>query len=215
MESVADNAGIVNRTKKIQGHEFKKLLKRDNGSSVNIDFIDKYHLERNRLQVINQYGDQEKGVRYDVTILVNGFPMIHIELKKRGVALSEAFHQIERYKSVGFSKLFEFVQIFVISNGNETKYYSNTARASEDNKSFLSTSFWADFGNETIKDLRDFARTFLAPDTIRQILTKYCVFDSKHQLKILRPYQIAAIEGIVERIRNSIEGKEVEHGGYV
>lgn len=143
LEGAMENEGFINRTKKIQGHEFKKLLRRDNGTTLNINFIDKIDPSRNHLQVINQYSDTDQRVRYDVTILVNGLPLVHIELKKRGGSLRDAFTQIDRYTKCGFSKLFEFIQIFVISDGTETKYYSNSIRNNIGSNSFLMTSFWA------------------------------------------------------------------------
>ena len=214
------NDHIVEKTRKIQ-EDFVQVLKRDDGSTKNITLIDKKNIHNNFLQVINQYAiSQDEGARhsnrYDVTILVNGFPMIHVELKRRGVAIREAFNQIDRYQRDSFwagSGLFEYVQIFVISNGTNTKYYSNSTRfnAIKDAKSgkqkkektsnsFEFTCFWADANNRVIPDLIDFTRTFFARHTILNILTKYCIFTSENMLMVMRPYQITATERILNRI---------------
>lgn len=189
------NESIVEKTRKIQ-EDYIQVLKRDDGSSKNIYLIDKKNIHNNFLQVINQYeedgGNHE--TRYDVTVLVNGLPLVHIELKRRGVALKEAFNQINRYQRDSFwagCGLYEYIQVFVISNGTNTKYYSNTTRdchiketTSGRNKkktsnSFEFTSFWADANNKVIPDLVDFTRTFFAKHTLLNILTKYCVFTSE------------------------------------
>ena len=190
------NDGIVEKTKKIQ-EDYIQVLKRDDGTSKNIYFIDKKNIHNNRLQVINQYAQNSGNYdnRYDVTILVNGFPLVHIELKRRGVALREAFNQINRYQRDSFwagTGLYEYIQIFVISNGTNTKYYSNTTREShikeqeqkrnkskQTSNSFEFTSYWADSNNKVINDLVDFTRTFFSKHTILNILTKYCVFTSE------------------------------------
>ena len=206
------NDHIVEKTRKIQ-EDFVQVLKRDDGSTKNITLIDKKNIHNNLLQVINQYAiSQDEGARhsnrYDVTILVNGFPMIHVELKRRGVVIREAFNQIDRYQRDSFwagCGLFEYVQIFVISNGTNTKYYSNSTRfnAIKDAKSgkqkkektsnsFEFTCFWADANNRVIPDLIDFTRTFFARHTILNILTKYCIFTSENMLMVMRPYQITA-----------------------
>lgn len=212
-------------------------MRRDDGSSKNIYLIDKKNIHNNRLQVINQYEETEgaRSTRYDVTILVNGLPLIHVELKRRGVAIREAFNQIKRYQRDSFwaaSGLYEYVQIFVISNGTNTKYYSNTTRNShikEQNEScrkkskktsnsFEFTSCWADGNNQIISDLRDFTKTFLAKHTILNILTRYCVFTSEDVLLVMRPYQIAATERILNRIEVSSNYKRygsLEAGGYI
>ena len=230
-----NNDGIVEKTKKIQTDHIQ-VLKRDNGTSKNISLIDKKNIHNNRLQVINQYvengGNYEN--RYDVTILVNGFPLIHIELKRRGVALKEAFNQINRYQRDSFwagTGLYEYIQIFVISNGTNTKYYSNTTRNShikeqtatrnkskKTSNSFEFTSYWADSTNKPINDLVDFTRTFFSKHTILNILTKYCVFTSEELLLVMRPYQIVATEKILNRIEISTNYKKVgkiEAGGYI
>ena len=230
-----NNDGIVEKTKKIQTDHIQ-VLKRDNGTSKNISLIDKKNIHNNRLQVINQYvedgGNYEN--RYDVTILVNGLPLIHIELKRRGVALKEAFNQINRYQRDSFwagTGLYEYIQIFVISNGTNTKYYSNTTRNShikeqtatrnkskKTSNSFEFTSYWADSTNKPINDLVDFTRTFFSKHTILNILTKYCVFTSEEILLVMRPYQIVATEKILNRIEVSTNYKKmgtIEAGGYI
>ena len=230
-----NNDGIVEKTKKIQTDHIQ-VLKRDNGTSKNISLIDKKNIHNNRLQVINQYvengGNYEN--RYDVTILVNGLPLIHVELKRRGVALKEAFNQINRYQRDSFwagTGLYEYIQIFVISNGTNTKYYSNTTRNShikeqtatrnkskKTSNSFEFTSYWADSTNKPINDLVDFTRTFFSKHTILNILTKYCVFTAEELLLVMRPYQIVATEKILNRIEISTNYKKVgtiEAGGYI
>lgn len=230
-----NNDGIVEKTKKIQTDHIQ-VLKRDNGTSKNISLIDKKNIHNNRLQVINQYvengGNYEN--RYDVTILVNGLPLIHIELKRRGVDLKESFNQINRYQRDSFwagTGLYEYIQIFVISNGTNTKYYSNTTRNShikeqtatknkskKTSNSFEFTSYWADSTNKPINDLVDFTRTFFSKHTILNILTKYCVFTSEELLLVMRPYQIVATEKILNRIDISTNYKKVgtiEAGGYI
>lgn len=232
------NEHIMEKTRKIQ-EDYVQVLRRDDGSSKNITLIDKKNVHSNFLQVINQYAiSQEEGAkhsnRYDVTILVNGFPMIHVELKRRGVAIREAFNQIDRYQRDSFwagCGLFEYVQIFVISNGTNTKYYSNTTRfnAIKDAKtgkqkkektsnSFEFTSFWADAKNRVIPDLIDFTKTFFARHTILNVLTKYCVFTSENMLLVMRPYQITATERILNRIEIANNYKKygsVAAGGYI
>ena len=230
-----NNDGIVEKTRKIQT-DHVQVLKRDDGSSKNIYLIDKKNIHNNRMQVINQYEENEGNYksRYDVTILVNGFPLVHIELKRRGVALKEAFNQINRYQRDSFwagSGLYEYIQIFVISNGTNTKYYSNTTREShikeqtatrnkskKTSNSFEFTSYWADATNKPINDLVDFTRTFFAKHTILNILTKYCVLTSEDLLLVMRPYQIVATERILNRIEVSTNYKKmgtIEAGGYI
>lgn len=233
-----NNEGIVEKTRKIQ-EDYIQVLKRDDGTSKNISLIDKKNVHNNSLQVINQYvlgiSDGAKhDNRYDVTILVNGFPLVHVELKRRGVAIREAFNQINRYQRDSFwagSGLFEYIQIFVISNGTNTKYYSNSTRfnAIKDSKnstskkgktsnSFEFTSFWADANNRIIPDLIDFTRTFFAKHTILNIITKYCIFTSENMLLVMRPYQITATERILNRIEIANNYKKygnVAGGGYI
>ncbi len=221
------NEGILDKTRKIQ-EDYIQTIQLDNGEQKNIYLIDKTNIHNNSLQVINQFvnnsGNREN--RYDVTVLVNGFPMIHIELKRRGVNLREAFNQINRYQRDSFwagSGLFEYVQIFVISNGTYTKYYSNTTKlqaqkASKDVNTFEFTSYWADQKNNAICDLIDFAKTFFAKHTILNILTKYCVFTSDEALLVMRPYQIVATEKIINRIEIGNNYKyygSIKAGGYI
>ena len=232
------NEHIVEKTRKIQDDNVQ-VLKRDDGSSKNISLIDKQNIHNNRLQVINQYViGQEDGARYDnrydVTVLVNGLPLVHIELKRRGVAIREAFNQINRYQRDSFwagCGLYEYVQIFVISNGTNTKYYSNSTRfnaikdanASKGKKgktsnSFEFTSFWADANNRVIPDLIDFTKTFFAKHSILNILTKYCIFTSENMLMVMRPYQITATERIINRIEIANNYKKygsIEGGGHI
>ena len=233
------NEGIIEKTRKIQ-EDNVQVLKRDDGSTKNITLIDKKNIHNNFLQVINQYivgkaGGARHDNRYDVTILVNGFPLVHIELKRRGVAIREAFNQINRYQRDSFwagSGLFEYTQIFVISNGTNTKYYSNstrfnaikdvnavsTAKKGKTSNSFEFTSFWADANNRVIPDLIDFTRTFFAKHTILNIITKYCIFTSENMLMVMRPYQITATERILNRIEIANNYKkygDVAGGGYI
>lgn len=233
------NEGIVEKTRKIQ-EDNVQILKRDDGSTKNITIIDKKNIHNNFLQVINQYevrkdAGAKYNNRYDVTILVNGLPLVHVELKRRGVAIREAFHQIDRYQRDSFwagCGLFEYIQIFVISNGTNTKYYSNstrfnaikdikspaTARKGKTSNSFEFTSFWADSNNHVISDLIDFTRTFFAKHTILNILTKYCIFTSENMLMVMRPYQITATERILNRIEIANNYKkygDVAGGGYI
>ena len=232
------NEHIVEKTRKLQ-EDFVQVLRRDDGSTKNITLIDKKNIHNNCLQVINQYAvSTDEGARhdnrYDVTVLVNGFPMVHIELKRRGVAIREAFNQIDRYQRDSFwsgSGLFEYVQIFVISNGTNTKYYSNStrfnaikdaasgrAKKEKTSNSFEFTSFWADANNRVIPDLIDFTKTFFARHTILNILTKYCIFTSENMLMVMRPYQITATERILNRIEIANNYKkygDVAGGGYI
>lgn len=232
---VGKNEEIVEKTKKIQ-EDYVQVLKLDNGVSKNIKLIDKTDIHNNKLQVINQYVENNGNYdnRYDVTILVNGLPLVHVELKRRGVKIREAFNQIERYQRDSFwasSGLFKYVQIFVISNGTNTKYYSNTTRVnhikefvknqskkSKSSNSFEFTSFWADGNNKIIPDLIDFTKTFFSKHTLLNILTKYCVFTSENMLLVMRPYQIVATERIINRIEISNNYKTygtVRAGGYI
>ena len=229
------NEGIMEKTRKLQS-DHVQVLRQDSGTSKNIYLLDKKNIHNNRLQVINQYeeGAGARDVRYDVTVLVNGLPMVHIELKRRGVAIREAFNQIKRYQRHSFwaaSGLYEYVQIFVISNGTHTKYYSNTTRSShirelndgrskgrKTSNSFEFTSFWADGNNKSIPDLVDFTKTFFAKHTLLNILTRYCVFTAENLLLVMRPYQIAATERILNRVEVSSsykKGGTIDAGGYI
>ena len=235
-EKIANkNESIIEKTRTIQ-EDYIKSFTRDNGTLINICLIDKKNIHNNFLQVINQY-EEENGnhnTRYDVSILVNGLPLIHIELKRRGVAIREAFNQINRYQRDSFwagSGLFEYVQIFVISNGTNTKYYSNTTRArhikemsfnrrkvKKSSNSFEFTSYWADANNKAITDLVDFTKTFFAKHTILNILTKYCIFDTNDTLLVMRPYQISATERILSKIKLANNYKwvgKIDAGGYI
>jgi type I restriction enzyme R subunit len=230
------NQGIQEKATTIQ-EDYIKILKRDDESDKNIYLLDKSNIHNNSLQVINQYSTEEgkRSNRYDVTILVNGLPLVHIELKRRGVAIKEAFNQIDRYQRESFwaaSGLFEYVQLFIISNGTHTKYYSNTTRfahikeqngntsqkGKKSSNSFEFTSWWADHTNRPIMDLIDFAKTFFAKHSLLNILTKYCVFTEDKSLLVMRPYQIVATEKIINRIETSSNYKKYgtkEAGGYI
>lgn len=232
------NDGIVEKTVRIQ-EDHVQVLKRDDGSTKNVTLIDKANIHNNRLQVINQYeigkgeGGAARSNRYDVTILVNGLPLIHVELKRRGVDIREAFNQIDRYQRDSFwaaSGLFEYIQLFVISNGTLTKYYSNTTRRQhldesgrakrgrKTSNSFEFTSWWADATNKPIRDLTGFTKTFFAKHSLLHILTKYCVLTADRLLLVMRPYQIVATERILQKIDISTNYKKLgtlAAGGYV
>ena len=232
---VGANDGIVEKTRRIQ-QDHVQVLRQDSGAAKNIYLLDKKNIHNNRLQVINQYEEEggSHSTRYDVTILVNGLPLVHVELKRRGVAIREAFNQIKRYQRDSFwgsSGLYEYVQIFVISNGTHTKYYSNTTRNShvkeaaqnkskgkKTSNSFEFTSFWSDGNNKVIADLVDFTKTFFAKHTLLNLLTRYCVFTAEELLLVMRPYQIAATERILNRIQissNYKQGGTLDAGGYI
>ena len=231
------NQSVEEKTATIQEDEVKNLYGDDGKFKRNIVLLDKKNIHNNSLQVINQYAteDGQRANRYDVTVLVNGLPLIHVELKRRGVAIQEAFNQINRYQRESFwaaSGLFEYVQLFVISNGTHTKYYSNTTRSQHikeanegaikkgkrSSNSFEFTSWWADATNRPITDLMDFGKTFFAKHTVLNILTKYCVFTTDRLLLVMRPYQIVATERILSRIEISTNYKKLgtpEAGGYI
>ncbi len=230
------NEGVVEKTRRIQDDPVQ-VLRRDDGTNRNITLIDKKNVHNNSLQVLNQYETAEgaHANRYDVTLLVNGLPLVHVELKRRGVAVREAFNQIRRYSRDSFwagSGLFEYVQIFIISNGTHTKYYSNTTRDShvreqgagerqrsrKTSNSFEFTSFWADGNNRVIPDLEDFTQTFLTKRTLLKVLTRYCVLTAEGLLLVMRPYQIAAAERILSRIEvagNYRKEGTIDAGGYI
>ena len=237
-ELARPTAGIIEKTKMLQESDTAISCLMDDGTKRNIRLIDKKSIFRNRTQVINQYVPDggSRANRYDVTILVNGLPMVHIELKRRGVNIREAFNQINRYGRESFwagNGLFEYVQVFIISNGTYTKYYSNTTRErrvkeagkeawsrskSTTSNSFEFTSYWADAKNRNIPDIEDFTATFLSRNTLLNILTKYCVFTVDQSLLVMRPYQIAATEAIVRRVEKATNYKEygtVRAGGYI
>lgn len=227
------NDGIIEKTTRIQ-QDHVQVLKRDDATTKNIYLMDKANIHNNTLQVLNQYeAEGSRANRYDVTVLVNGLPMVHIELKRRGVDIREAFNQINRYARDSFwagSGLFEYVQLFVISNGTLTKYYSNTVRdghlaelrgkrsARKSSNSFAFTSWWADAANRPITELTGFTKTFFARHTLLNILTRYCVFDVDRKLLVMRPYQIVAAEKILQRIAGSTNLKQLgtaAAGGYI
>lgn len=236
---VGANDGAVEKTVRVQENHVH-AFKRDDGSTKNIALIDKSSIHNNRLQVINQYevaqGGEAGGAyanRYDVTILVNGLPLVHVELKRRGVDIREAFNQIDRYQRHSFwagSGLFDYVQLFVISNGTLTKYYSNTTRrqhvedaqgrqrVKKSSNSFEFTSWWADASNTPIRDLVGFTKTFFAKHSLLAVLTRYCVLTDDRQLLVMRPYQIVATERILQRIEIATNYKKLgttDAGGYV
>ena len=212
----APNDGIIEKTRKIQENHIYDFIF-DDGRLRNIKIIDKRNIHNNHLQVVNQVTVAKN--RYDVSILVNGLPLVHIELKKRGVNIREAFNQIQRYEDESFNldnSLYKFVQIFVISNGTYTRYFANTTERDKSNYEF--TCEWADAKNRVIADLEDFTATFFEKRTILEILTKYCIFNSRNVLLIMRPYQIAATERLLWRINSSFENKKagsVEAGGFI
>lgn len=230
------NDSIFEKTKRIQEDNIQ-FLKRDDGTNKNIRIIDDKNIHRNVLQVINQYESTgHRSNRYDVTILVNGLPLVHVELKRRGLELREAFNQIDRYRRDSFwanSGLFEYVQLFVISNGTLTKYYSNSVRdnhvkkkdsrksrsKTQSSHSFSFTSWWADGKNRQIHDIVDFTKTFFSKHTLLNILTRYCVLTTDRKLLVMRPYQIAATEQILQRINSAVlNGRQlgtVQAGGYI
>lgn len=237
-EIANSNQSITEKTTTIQEDYIKNLDDESGKFKKNIYLIKKDNIHDNSLQVINQYATEggQRSNRYDVTVLVNGLPLVHIELKRRGVPIREAFNQIDRYHRESFwadSGLFEYVQLFVISNGTHTKYYSNTTRFThikENNNgsrakkgkrtsnSFEFTSWWADAANKPITDLMDFAKTFFAKHSLLNILTKYCVFTTDKLLLVMRPYQIVATERILNKVEVSTNYKKlgtIEAGGYV
>lgn len=213
------NDGMIEKTRKIQENHIYDFIF-DDGHLKNIKIIDKKNIHNNFLQVTNQVcGEGKCKNRYDVTILVNGLPLVHIELKKRGVNLHEAFNQIHRYSKESFNSdnsLYKYVQIFVISNGTYTRYFANTTAQNKNNYEF--TCEWADAKNKVICDLEDFTKTFFEKRVILEVLTKYCVFDVNNNLLIMRPYQIAATERILWKIKSSYEAKKAgraEAGGFI
>lgn len=211
--------GIIEKTRKIHDDYIHDFVF-DDGRIQNIFLLDKRNMVRNKMQVIRQF--EQTGThanRYDVTILVNGLPLLHIELKKRGVAIREAFNQIHRYSKESFNSensLYKFLQVFVISNGTDTRYFANTTR--RDRNSFDFTMNWAKADNSPIKDLKDFTATFFQKNTLLNVLLKYSVFDTNDTLLIMRPYQIAATERILWKVTSSFEAKNLnkpESGGFV
>ena len=210
---------IVDKTRKIHDDYIHDFVF-DDGHIKNIYLLDKKQIARNKVQVIKQF--EQTGThanRYDVTILINGLPLVHIELKRRGVAIREAFNQIHRYSKESFNSensLYKYLQIFVISNGTDTRYFANTV--TRDKNSFDFTINWAKSDNEWIKDLKDFTATFFQKDTLLKVLLRYSVFDTSNTLLIMRPYQIAAAERILQKINSSYQtksGRKPESGGYI
>jgi type I restriction enzyme R subunit len=225
--------GILEKTRRVQ-EDYIQVLKLDSGDSKNIYLLDKQNIHNNKLQVINQYeAEGSRSNRYDVTVLVNGLPLVHIELKRRGIDIREAFNQINRYQRDSFwagSGLFQYVQLFVISNGTYTKYYSNTVReqhiresngetrTKRTSNSYEFTSWWADASNRPIYDLMAFGKTFFAKHSLLNVLTRYCVFTSEQSLLVMRPYQIVATERLLQRIITSQNSKRlgtIDAGGYI
>ena len=217
LDKASDN--IVDKTRKVQDDYIYDFVF-DDGHIQNIYLVDKQNVARNKVQVINQF--EQTGThanRYDVTILVNGLPMVHVELKKRGVAIREAFNQVHRYSKESFnseSSLYKYLQIFVISNGTDTRYFANTTKRNKN--SFDFTMNWAKSDNTLIKDLRDFTATFFQKNTLLQVLLTYSVFDTSETLLIMRPYQIAATERLIWKVKSSYQAKQwskPEGGGYI
>ncbi len=221
LEEYLDKASdsIIDKTRKVQDDYIYDFVF-DDGHIQNIYLVDKQNVARNKVQVINQF--EQTGThanRYDVTILVNGLPMVHVELKKRGVAIREAFNQVHRYSKESFnseSSLYKYLQIFVISNGTDTRYFANTTKRNKN--SFDFTMNWAKSDNTLIKDLKDFTATFFQKNTLLQVLFTYAVFDSSDTLLIMRPYQIAATERLIWKVKSSYQAKQwskPEGGGYI
>ncbi|EEG4279923.1 HsdR family type I site-specific deoxyribonuclease, partial [Salmonella enterica subsp. enterica] len=220
-EQYLDNPsdGILDKTRKIHIDYICDFIF-DDGRLENIYLIDKKNLMRNKVQIIQQFEQAGSHAnRYDVTILVNGLPLVQIELKKRGVAIREAFNQIHRYSKESFNSensLFKYLQLFVISNGTDTRYFANTTK--RDKNSFDFTMNWAKSDNTLIKDLKDFTATFFQKHTLLNVLVNYSVFDSSQTLLVMRPYQIAATERILWKIKSSFTAKnwsKPESGGYI
>ncbi|MBP1618883.1 MAG: type site-specific deoxyribonuclease, HsdR family [Bacteroidetes bacterium] len=217
LDKPSDN--LVEKTRKIHDNYIYDFVF-DDGHIQNIYLVDKKNIARNKVQVISQF--EQKGTnanRYDVTILVNGLPLVQVELKKRGVAIREAFNQVHRYSKESFNSgnsLYKYIQIFVISNGTDSRYFANTVERNKN--SFDFTMNWAKADNTLIKDLKDFTATFFQKHTLLNILLTYSVFDTSDTLLIMRPYQIAATERILWKIKSSFEAKKWstnEGGGYI
>lgn len=217
LDKPSDN--LIEKTRKIHENYIYDFVF-DDGHIQNIYLVDKKNISRNKVQVISQF--EQKGShanRYDVTILVNGLPLVQIEIKKRGVAIREAFNQVHRYSKESFNgenSLFKYLQIFVISNGTDSRYFANTVK--RDKNSFDFTMNWAKSDNSLIKDLKDFTSTFFQKRVLLNILLSYSVFDTSDTLLIMRPYQIAATERMLWKIESSFNAKQwskVESGGYI
>ena len=221
VEEYLDKVGetLVEKTRKVQDNHIYDFVF-DDGHIKNIYLVDKKNIARNKVQVINQFEQTGSQVnRYDVTILVNGLPFVQVELKKRGVAIREAFNQVHRYSKESFnsdSSLFKYIQLFVISNGTDSRYFANTVQRNKN--SFDFTMNWAKADNTLIKDLKDFTATFFQKNTLLNIILTYSVFDVNDTLLVMRPYQIAATERMLWKIRSSYNAKNwstLESGGYV
>lgn len=221
VEEYLDKPGdtLIDKTRKIHDNHIYDFVFND-GHIKNIYIADKQNIARNKVQVINQFeqtGTQAN--RYDVTILVNGLPLVHVELKKRGVAIREAFNQVHRYSKESFNSdnsLFKYIQVFVISNGTDSRYFANTVERNKN--SFDFTMNWANAKNTVIKDLKDFTETFFQKNTLLNVIFTYSVFDTNNTLLVMRPYQIAATERILWKIRSAYQAKKwstTEGGGYV
>lgn len=217
LDKPSDN--LVDKTRKIHDNYIYDFVF-DDGHIQNIYLLDKQQIARNKMQVITQF--EQKGThanRYDVTVLVNGLPMVQVEIKKRGVAIREAFNQVHRYSKESFNSdnsLFKYLQLFVISNGTDSRYFANTVERNKN--SFDFTMNWARADNKLIKDLKDFTATFFQKNTLLQVLLHYSVFDVSDTLLVMRPYQIAATERILWKIKSAYEAKRwtsIEAGGYI
>ena len=215
----APSDGIIEKTRKIQEDHILDFVF-DDGRIQNIKLVDKTNITRNTVQVIKQF--EQTGThanRYDVTILVNGLPLVHVELKRRGVAIREAFNQVHRYSKESFNSdnsLYKYLQLFVISNGTDTRYFANTTKRNKN--SFDFTMNWAKADNSPIKDLKDFTATFFQKNTLLNVLLTYSVFDINNTLLVMRPYQIAATERILWKINSSFAVNKLnkpESGGYI
>lgn len=221
VEEYLDKPGdnLVDKTRKIhRDHIYDFVF--DDGHIQNIYLVDKERVARNKVEVISQF--EQTGThanRYDVTLLVNGLPLVQVELKKRGVAIREAFNQVHRYTKESFNKehsLFKYLQLFVISNGTDSRYFSNTVDRNKNSYDF--TMNWAKADNTLIRDLKDFTATFFEKKTLLQVLLRYSVFDVNDTLLVMRPYQIAATERILWKIRSAYESKKwasTEAGGFI
>jgi type I restriction enzyme R subunit len=211
--------GIVEKTRKIHDDYIHDFVF-DDGRIQNIYLLDKKNIARNKVQVIKQF--EQAGThanRYDVTILINGLPLVQVELKKRGVAIREAFNQVHRYSKESFNSahsLFKYLQLFVISNGTDSRYFANTTQRSKN--SFDFTMNWAKADNSLIRDLKDFTATFFQKHTLLNVLLHYSVFDVSNTLLVMRPYQIAATERILWKINSAYQAKnwsQLEGGGFI
>ena len=210
---------MIDKTRKIHDDYIHDFVF-DDGHIQNIYLVDKKNIARNKVQVIRQFeqtGTQEN--RYDVTVLVNGLPLVQVELKKRGVAIREAFNQVHRYSKESFNSehsLYKYLQVFVISNGTDSRYFANTTQRNKNSYDF--TMNWANADNSLIKDLKDFTATFFQKNTLLSVLLHYSVFDINNTLLVMRPYQIAATERILWKINSSFEGRRWSKpgsGGYI